>query len=90
MTVEFIGVTRDVSVKTHPPHYQGAKGLECIDVIEAFDLGFCTGNALKYLLRAGKKQGESELEDLRKAEWYIQRRLRELGGIEQPDEEESS
>lgn len=56
----------------HPEHYQG-KGLECIDVIEAFDLGFSLGNAVKYILRAGKKG--DRLEDLRKAIWYLQREI---------------
>ena len=36
----------------HPPHYQSAAGIEAIDVIEAFGLGFCLGNAVKYILRA--------------------------------------
>lgn len=34
----------------HPPHYTYGK-MEVIDVIEAFDLDFCEGNAVKYLLR---------------------------------------
>ena len=56
----------------HPAHYQGAAGLEAIDVIEAFDLGFCLGNVVKYVLRHGKKNG---LEDLRKARWYLDREI---------------
>lgn len=55
-----------------PAHYKG-KGLECIQVIEAFDLGFCLGNAVKYVLRAGKKGDKKE--DLRKAIWYLNREL---------------
>ena len=54
----------------HPPHYQG-NGLEAIEVIEAYDLGYHLGNALKYLIRAGRKG--SELEDLKKAKWYVAR-----------------
>lgn len=54
----------------HPSHYQG-NGLEVIDVIESFELGFNLGNAIKYILRAGKKGDRSE--DLRKAIWYISR-----------------
>lgn len=54
----------------HPQHYQG-NGLEVIDVIEAFDLGFSLGNAVKYILRAGKKG--NPVEDLEKAIWYLQR-----------------
>ena len=60
----------------HPSHYQSKSGLEAIDVIEAFtsDMkgieAFCTGNALKYLCRWKKKNG---IEDLKKAQWYLNR-----------------
>lgn len=56
----------------HPPHYQ-ANGLEVIDVIEAFGLGFRLGNAVKYILRAGRKG--AALEDLNKARWYLDREI---------------
>ena len=56
----------------HPAHYQ-AGGLEAIDVIEAFGLGFHLGNAVKYILRAGRKGNMRE--DLQKARWYIDRAL---------------
>lgn len=67
----------------HPAHYKGANGLEAIEVIEGFGLGFRIGNAVKYLLRAGRKGGtgdpisslQAENEDLRKAAWYIARKL---------------
>ena len=55
----------------HPAHYQTATGMEVIDVIEAFGLGFNLGNAIKYILRAGKK-GEFNV-DLDKAIWYLTR-----------------
>jgi hypothetical protein len=55
-----------------PSHYKG-NGLECIQVIEAFDLGFNLGNVVKYLLRAGKKGDRRE--DLLKARWYLEREL---------------
>ena len=58
----------------HPDHYQ-AKGMEAIDVIEAYNLNFSLGSAIKYILRAGKKPGESSVEDLNKAIWYIQREI---------------
>lgn len=58
----------------HPDHYQ-AKGMEAIDVIEAYNLNFSLGSALKYILRAGKKPGESSVEDLNKAIWYLQREV---------------
>jgi hypothetical protein len=56
----------------NPDHYR-ANGMEAIDVIEAFGLGFHCGNAVKYILRAGRK-GEA-VEDLRKARWYIDREI---------------
>lgn len=56
----------------HPPHYRSG-GIEVIDVIDAFDLGFRLGNAVKYILRAGRKG--SALEDLKKARWYLEREI---------------
>lgn len=56
--------------KTNPSHYKLGK-IEVIEVTEQFD--FCTGNALKYLMRAGNKEGESALDDLKKARWYVNR-----------------
>lgn len=56
----------------HPAHYTSG-GIEVIDAIEAWGLGFHLGCALKYLVRAGKKNPEKEDEDLRKAVWYINR-----------------
>lgn len=55
-----------------PIHYQGKK-FDAIDVIEEFDLGFNLGNAIKYIIRAGKK--EDYIEDLKKSYWYIQREI---------------
>jgi hypothetical protein len=55
-----------------PPHYTShPSGVECITIAEHF--GFCVGNAVKYLWRAGLKG--DELEDLRKARWYIDREI---------------
>lgn len=57
----------------NPTHYQGAGGVQPIDLIEAFDLGFCLGNAVKYISRAGRK-GDA-VEDLKKARWYLDREI---------------
>lgn len=51
-------------------------GMETIDVIEAFDLNFNRGQVCKYLLRAGKK--DSEIQDLKKCLWYLERELAKL------------
>ena len=40
-------------------------------VIRAWKLGFCLGNCVKYVSRAGKKDPLTEIEDLRKAAWYL-------------------
>lgn len=57
----------------HPQHYGGDTTYEAIKVIEAWELGFCLGNAVKYISRAGKKDPEKTLEDLQKAVWYLER-----------------
>ena len=57
----------------HPDHYGGESNLyEAIKVIEAWDLNFHLGNVVKYISRAGKKS-ENNIEDLKKAEWYLNR-----------------
>lgn len=60
----------------HPSHYKGSNGIEAIDAIEAalgFDgaIHFCQGNAIKYLFRAGNKEGNPTLQDFRKVRWYV-------------------
>ena len=52
-----------------PQHYQGT--IQPIDLINAQDLNFNLGNVVKYVCRAGKKQGENVLSDLEKAQNYI-------------------
>lgn len=57
-----------------PSHYGGEENpYEPIKVIEHYNLGFHLGNAIKYILRAGKKG--SYLEDLKKAKWYLEREI---------------
>lgn len=56
----------------HPAHYEEQSiKLEPIDFCER--LPFCEGNVLKYCFRAGHKDGASELQDLKKARWYLNR-----------------
>lgn len=70
---------------SHPSHYTWLKelcGIEVIDITRHLD--FDMGNALKYLLRAGKKSEEGysdkekEIEDLKKAVFYIQDKIKML------------
>lgn len=72
----------------HPSHYVGQSVvIEPIDFCDM--LPFCLGNALKYVFRAGHKDGASELQDLKKAQWYLERYQRSPHGlkIEEDDEE---
>lgn len=65
-----------MSAVDHPKHYnQHPSGVECIDVIEWFT--FNTGNAVKYIWRAGLKS-DNAIEDLEKAAWYIRREIERL------------
>ena len=58
-----------------PDYYNDSK-ISPIDVIEDWKLDFCLGSALKYIKRAGKKEGNSLLQDLKKVKWYIERKIR--------------
>ena len=59
-----------------PSHYVGGRKYIPIDVILDWELGFCLGNALKYISRTGRK--EDAVQDLKKAIWYINREIEEL------------
>ena len=61
----------------HPKHYnKHPSGVECIDIIEHFS--FPIGTVIKYLWRAGLKPGDSTLQDLKKAAWYLTREIERL------------
>lgn len=68
-----------------PKHYTShPSGIECIEITKHYD--FCIGNAIKYLWRAGLKKEEGysdknkEVEDLKKAIWYINEKIKTLNG----------
>lgn len=63
----------------HPAHYNSGK-IEVIEFIEdqGMGAGFCLGNAIKYIARAGKKNPEKTIEDLEKARWYLSRQIEVL------------
>lgn len=63
---------RSEDAVNHPKHYAG-NGVEVIDAIEAWGLGFNLGNVVKYVSRADLKG--SALEDLKKAQWYLEREI---------------
>lgn len=65
----------------HPSHYKAKNGMEVIDVIEAFTANLNgyeathTGNVIKYICRWKEKNG---LEDLKKAQWYLNRLIKNI------------
>ena len=64
----------------HPPHYTLGK-IEVSDFIEDKELNFNLGNVVKYVARAGHKKSSGKsldakaLEDLKKAQWYLNREI---------------
>ena len=66
-----------------PEHYTSTN-IDVIDYIEDKNLGFCLGNAIKYISRAGRKesaemdQKDKTIQDLKKAIWYLERRIKEI------------
>lgn len=63
----------EIDMVNHPPHYVG-HGIEPIEFIESHNLNFCLGSAVKYIARAPYKG--NELEDLKKAKWYLEREIK--------------
>ena len=61
----------------HPAHYTQGK-IECIDFIADKKLNFARGNAVKYIVRAGLKDPSKEIEDLRKAIFYIEYEIKSI------------
>ena len=59
-----------------PSHYTAYKGLEVIDLTE--QMSFNRGNAVKYIARAGLKSKDTEIQDLEKAAWYVNREIARL------------
>jgi hypothetical protein len=62
----------------HPSHYNSSpakceecgKNIECITIVR--HMSFNLGNAIKYIWRAGLKPGQTDVQDLEKAVWYLQ------------------
>lgn len=62
---------------SHPSHYTDGE-IEVIDYIEDKKLNFNLGNVVKYVSRAGKKDKDKTVEDLKKASWYLNREISNL------------
>ena len=79
-------MTSNKDMVNHPPHYKASNGIEVIDVIEAFTedlIGIAavdTGNVLKYMCRWVNKNG---LQDLEKAQWYLNHLINHVQAGEQ-------
>ena len=72
MAEETTSILKNVN---QPKHYQSRSGQSVMDVIEDFGLqnNFYMANAVKYLLRCGKKDGNPEKQEIAKAIWYLKR-----------------
>lgn len=70
---------KNSDIVNNPSHYNShPSGIECIEIVKCHD--FCTGNAIKYLWRAGLKENNSEIQDLKKAAYYINQKIKDLEG----------
>lgn len=68
----FLNVKKD---PINPDHYKKhPSGVQCIEITQHFN--FNKGNAIKYIWRAGLKG--CEIEDLKKALWYITNEIQRL------------
>lgn len=82
-------VIKDLDLVNHPPHYTNdPSGVECIQITRW--MNFNVGNAFKYLYRAGSKNliGDAlkaQIEDLRKAVWYLKDELANMHAELRPD-----
>ena len=65
----------------NPSHYKKhPSGVECIDIVEWFPANIA--NVIKYCWRAGLKDGNSDIQDLEKAKWYIEREIKRRNSID--------
>jgi hypothetical protein len=64
----------------HPAHY--THGIEAIEFIDSHELNFSLGNAIKYIVRAGRKPNEKPQEALKKAVWYLEHEVERLDVLE--------
>lgn len=63
----------------HPKHYnEHPSGVECIDIVR--HMNFNLGNVIKYLWRAGLKDGNADIQDLEKAKWYLEDEIKRIKG----------
>lgn len=77
---DFVEMTNKIpkeDLVNHPSHYcNHPSGIECIQITE--HMNFCLGNCQKYIWRAGLKEGSNALQDLKKAQFYLNREIERL------------
>lgn len=77
ITNEIITQIKRADNVNHPSHYTDGN-IEVIDYIEDKKLNYHLGNVVKYVSRAGKKDSNKTIEDLKKARWYLDRYIEKL------------
>lgn len=75
--IDLLEIKSPTDAINHPACYTDGK-IEVSDFIADKNLNFFRGNVLKYICRAGKKDPDKEIEDLKKAEWYLNREIDRL------------
>ena len=65
----------------HPSHYTDTK-IEVMDYIEDKGFNFALGNVIKYVSRAGRKDADKTIQDLEKANWYLNREIERLKNLQ--------
>ena len=66
----------------HPSHYTSSK-IEVIEYILDHGFDYLLSNVVKYISRAGLKSKDTEIQDLEKAQWYLNRKIEELKAKQQ-------
>ena len=80
MSLTMISQPKDDPVN-HPKHYTShPSGIETIEITR--HMNFNKGNAVKYIMRAGIKDPDKEIEDLEKAQWYLSDEIERLKSAE--------
>lgn len=69
----------------NPRHYADLGEYSAVHIVPIWGVGYEVGNALKYIQRAGSKPNTPEIQDLKKAVWYLNRRIHLLDPENEPD-----
>ena len=73
-------------MNTKPKYYKSGD-FDVIDAVKKFDLNFNLGNVLKYIVRAGRKDSETHIDDLEKALEYLEREIEYLERVDMAKED---